>query len=318
MSRRLDRGASFVRLALLVAVAISVVLGWLGEPQAPRPGPDLRPPPAVPAPTAPEPSRPEPQARAPATAAPPAGRSGVRYVDLDLPLPAVLGRTRFARGTHEAGGLYTGTAFATARDGVWATARHVTDGCRRIAIRHGGGGFYVDRVVLDEATDLSLLIGPTGGALAPARGSYLPLEDDRLVGFAMGFPHGRQASVHLGYLARIAAGRPDSRGRARWAVAGLWQIHRSGLFDGPDLAGISGGPLFDRAGRLDGIVVGGQPRRARVVSIDPVNLTAFMKAAGTPPDKRGWTHPGLAPDNADAARRELIARGLLALVECRT
>lgn len=320
MSRRLDRGAGLVRLVLLAAIVISAVLGWLDEPEAPRPGPVAPAPRAVPAPPPPQtaprtvPRTVPPAARRPDTSRP----GGATLVDAAVPLPAIRGRTRFEKGTREAGRIYTGTAFATAHDGVWATARHVADGCGQIEIRHGGGGFRVARAVHFEATDLSLLVGPTGGAISAARDGFLPLGQAGLDGFAMGYPDAREASVHLGYLARIAAGRPDSRGRERWATAGLWQIRNTGLFAEPNLAGISGGPLFDRSGGLLGIVVGGQPRRARATTIDPVNLAAFMAAAGAAPDRPGWRHRGIAPDNADAVRRTLVERGMLALVVCRT
>jgi hypothetical protein len=43
-----------------------------------------------------------------------------------------------------------------------------------------------------------------------------------------------------------------------------------------------------------------------------------MATAGARADAPAWRHPGIAPDNADAVRRELIRNGLLAKVVCFT
>ena len=305
----LDAAARWLRRLIVLVVAGYAVAGWFGNGGTPRPGPGVRP---VPAPDA---ARPAPLPPAPSPEA--VSRRGVRYVDAAVALPPVRGRIGFAANRNEAGKTYVGTAFATHAGAVWATARHVVEGCRRIELRHGGSVTPVTGIVHDRAADLSLVYAPTGGALTAHADTPLPLDAPGLDGFGMGFPGGTPASVHLSYLGRVAAQSHDGTAGSRWSPGGLWQIEHSGLFDQPELGGISGGPLLDRDGALIGILVGGQPRRARAISLDPANLAALLHATGDTPTRAGWHHAGLAPANADAARQALVARGLLALVVCR-
>jgi len=308
--KRLDRSARRLQAVAVLLLFGLAGLGVLRGGDAVRPGPDG--------------DSPSPQSLPSLGRDTPPNHTGVRFVDVDRALPPVRGKVRFGADEDRPGKTYVGTAFATAADAVWVTARHVVEGCRRTELRHAGRIVAVSGLAHDRAADLSLLFAPTGGAVTVAASTPLPLVDDSLEGFAMGFPGGNPATVHLGYLGRVAAETadpaPGARSRVRLSVAGMWQINRTGLFAQPELGGISGGPLFDRQGALLGIVVGGQPRRARAISLDPVNLTGLLTAAGEHTGargaQRGWRHNGLAPENADAARRNLLGDGLLAQVVC--
>lgn len=298
---RLDGGAVWLRRLILLVVVALAISGFFENGDVPRPGPDDLAPPHAEAPA--------PLNRR--------GPPGVRYVEVALAEPPVRGRIGFSAADNEAGKTYIGTAYATPVEGVWTTARHVAEECRRVMLMTARGLVTVATVVHDASADLSLLYAPTGGALEPAHDGWLPLEDDRLDGFAMGFPSGEEASVHLAYIGRIAARADHGAHRQRWAAGGLWQIKRTGLFDEPELGGISGGPLLNRSGRLLGSVIGGQPRRARAVTLDPVNLSALLAAAGETRRHTSWHPDGLEPGTAEDARRALLERGMLSLVVCR-
>src|SRR5690606_11178201 len=59
----------------------------------------------------------------------------------------------------------SGTAFSVSADGLWLTARHVVEGCRRTALVVGGARAVAAHVRLAPDADVALLI-TEGGALA--------------------------------------------------------------------------------------------------------------------------------------------------------
>jgi hypothetical protein len=185
--KRLDRVARIIRNAVMVIFALAMLYNWVGlDVETPRPGPGHDPAPG-PGPVA------VPGPETPGSAAPPA-HAAVRWIDIEPSLPAVRSETRFETRDRKAGKAYVGTAFATGARDVWATARHVAEGCRRVGLRHGRTIEPVTQMLHHRGTDLSLLIAHERGGIEPASDSYLPLETPLLDGFAMGYPGGNEAT----------------------------------------------------------------------------------------------------------------------------
>ncbi|MEP6968611.1 MAG: serine protease [Pseudomonadota bacterium] len=169
-----------------------------------------------------------------------------------------------------------GTAFSVADGGVWLTARHVVEGCARVAVLVAPGRCVAAETRLDPGSETALLItkgGAPGLPLAPEtalrRGS---------IAFHPGFPHGE-----AGEAASRLVGRDKLRVRGRGAGAEpvlAWaEIGRTaGL--APGLAGLSGAPALDGAGRVIGVTIAEAPRRGRLYTTTPQSLRAALAAAG--------------------------------------
>ncbi len=169
-----------------------------------------------------------------------------------------------------------GTAFSVADGGVWLTARHVVEGCARVAVLVAPGRGVAAEARLDPRSETALLItkgGTPGLPLAPEsalrRGS---------IAFHPGFPHGE-----AGEAASRLVGRDKLRVRGRGAGAEpvlAWaEIGRTtGL--APGLAGLSGAPALDGAGRVIGVTIAEAPRRGRIYTTTPQSLRAALAAAG--------------------------------------
>lgn len=158
-----------------------------------------------------------------------------------------------------------GTAFSVARDGLWITARHVVEGCRRPAIMVSEGRAVSADVRLASRADIAVLITDGGPAALPV------LVDGRLHvgqrGFHPGYPQARPGEVTTRLLGRETL---QVRGRGErdepvlaWAEAG----RTKGL--GGSLAGLSGAPVLDREGRVIGVTIAESPRRGRVYTTAP-------------------------------------------------
>ncbi len=169
-----------------------------------------------------------------------------------------------------------GTAFSVADGGVWLTARHVVEGCAKVAVMVAPGRGVAAEARLDPRSETALLItkgGAPGLPLAPEsalrRGS---------IAFHPGFPHGE-----AGEAASRLVGRDKLRVRGRGAGAEpvlAWaEIGRTaGL--APGLAGLSGAPALDGAGRVIGVTIAEAPRRGRIYTTTPQSLRAALAAAG--------------------------------------
>ncbi len=162
-----------------------------------------------------------------------------------------------------------GTAFALDGRGVWLTARHVVDGCDRVGLLYSGNRLLlVDRIDTDTKADLAILYT----SFAPNALQITNRDDLRVgePGFHIGFPQGQPGEATSRLLARS---RLISRGRystdepvLAWAEMG-----RTRGIDGT-LAGISGGPVFDRNGEVVGVTVAESPRRGRIYTAAPKSI----------------------------------------------
>jgi S1-C subfamily serine protease len=205
----------------------------------------------------------------------------------------------------------SGTAFSIDGGGRWLTARHVVDGCAEVAIQTGPRrGVRVAGISNHPSADLSVLA--TRGGAPPVAISTAPLRREQ-DGFHFGFPKGEPGAVHATLL-----GRQIMRVSGRYSTAEpviAW-AHRRRVPDfGPDLSGMSGGPVLDVQGALIGVVVAGAPRRGRSFSAAPESLRASLSQGAAPAAARDGR--AIAAENFWVYADELRSRLTVAKVICR-
>lgn len=205
-----------------------------------------------------------------------------------------------------------GTAFAINEDGYWLTARHVVDGCRDVGLFVRKGTYVpVESVIVDERFDLALI--KTQYSPSPVQ---LNLESDLKVGvegFHVGFPQGRPGEAATLLHSRsnlITSGRRKSRESVlTWAELG----RTSGL--GGSLGGISGGPVYDQAGAVRGVILAESPRRGRIYSAAPDTIKSFLDAEGI--DYKGAEARGFSLRNYGGQADRVRRIGQVVKVACR-
>jgi len=170
----------------------------------------------------------------------------------------------------------TGTAFSVSKNGMWVTARHVADGCDKIALQKAKRSFVrVRRVWHHPNADISIL--QTNGGTPPFPGIEKRIARGQ-DGYSFGFPKGKPGDVH----ARVIGQRTMAvRGRysTREPVIAWTQIRRV-PDKGTHLGGISGGPWINTNGQIIGVHVAGAPRRGRSYSSTPQSLIYILQQAG--------------------------------------
>ncbi|WP_144184437.1 S1 family peptidase [Elioraea rosea] len=281
--RRLDRFATLLLLAM-------ALWAFFGEEREPAPPPRSTPPPVLLPPELPpaQPIPPTPQPQDRAVLPPPSPRDPVFDV---------------APGPN--GGTSSGTAFSMNPSGLWLTAKHVVNGCRRVGIRERQGWVQASVAWAHPGADIALIQtrgGTPGFALsgdAPTRG---------MDAFGIGYPQGRPGAVQGRLLGRAQM-------QARRLFKGLaptleWaEVRRVPNFGG-SLGGISGGPLFDANGNVLGVMVAEQPRRGRFSTAAPETLLAMAGSQRPLPIAGAGTRavaisPGGLGTVADRLRGEL-------------
>jgi hypothetical protein len=197
-----------------------------------------------------------------------------------------------------------GTAFSVADTGVWLTARHVVEGCGKVAVVVAEGRGVAAKVTLDPKGETAVLTTQGGTQPLPlAPGSQLKRGARA---FHPGFPQGGPGEV-----ASRLLGRQNlvMRGRGvRVEPLLVWaEVGRTSGLSGT-LAGLSGAPALDTAGRVIGVTVGEAPRRGRIYTTTPEALADAMAAAHARPDAFAAGQP-IGVDNygivADDLRRNL-------------
>lgn len=197
-----------------------------------------------------------------------------------------------------------GTAFSIADRGVWVTARHVVEGCAKVAIVVGEGRGVAASVHIDPKGDAAILT--TEGGASP-----LPLGLDRGLrrgdrAYHPGFPQGRPGEATSRLLGRenlVIRGRgARTEPVLAWAETG-----RTENLVG-DLEGLSGAPALDSAGRVIGVTVAEAPRRGRIYTTAPETLAHAINTARQAP--AGFASgASVTPGNygivADSLRRDL-------------
>lgn len=197
----------------------------------------------------------------------------------------------------------SGTAFSIADEGLWVTARHVVEGCRRPAIMVGGGRAVAADVRLAPRADIAVLQTAGGPAAIPLVTGQ-PLHEGQRA-FHPGFPQGRAGEVTSRLLGRETL-HVRGRGQRDEPVLAWAEVGRTdGL--GGTLAGLSGAPVLDRQGRAVGVTIAESPRRGRIYTTAPDTFgpaVRGLQTAGEPLTGR-TIHIENYGVVADELRREL-------------
>jgi S1-C subfamily serine protease len=197
-----------------------------------------------------------------------------------------------------------GTAFSVSDAGVWITARHVVGGCSRAAVLVTPRRGVTARVVADRSSDLAVLITEGGSAPLPLA-AKAQLTSGQWA-FHPGYPRGQAGEVASRYLGPYRLRRPGREETAQPTLA--WaEVGRTDGLKG-SLAGLSGAPVLDGAGRVVGVTLAESPRRGRIYAapasaIEAVLRRARVSASGFAPGAPvGRGNYGRV---ADALRRDL-------------
>jgi S1-C subfamily serine protease len=206
-----------------------------------------------------------------------------------------------------------GTAWSLDGRGTWMTARHVADGCTRMFVLTGPReGLQVQSVYIHPSADLAVIRTSRGGpALALTREA--PKESQ--TGYHFGFPKGEPGDVRSKLLGRMTM---RVRGRYHTAEPVLVWAEIARQPDGEEhLGGISGGPSFDSAGRVNGVTVAGSQRRGRVFTADMSSLQAALQRANArmAPESEA-TLPNIVPQGFPVAGTALRRQFSIAKVAC--
>ncbi len=205
-----------------------------------------------------------------------------------------------------------GTAFSVAERGVWVTARHVVDGCTQAAIVVADGRGVAAKVSIDQRGEAAILTTEGGAPPLPLGLDQKLRRGDRA--YHPGFPQG-----HSGEATSRLLGRENLvvRGRgARTEPVLVWA--ETGRTDGlkGTLAGLSGAPALDRAGRVIGVTVAEAPRRGRIYTTAPETLASTLSQAHERPATFAMGE-AVTTDNygrvADALRRDLRVAQVICL-----
>ncbi len=198
----------------------------------------------------------------------------------------------------------SGTAFSVSDAGVWITARHVVEGCRRTAVLVAPGRGAEARVVSDKATDVAVLVTQGGAPPLPIAPSYSLTSGQ--IAFHPGFPRGEAGEAASRYLGPFRLPSP-ARGDAAVPVQAWAEVGRTDGLSG-SLAGLSGAPVLDAKGEVLGVTVAESPRRGRIYAAPRRAIRAALAAAGKGPSGFAPGQP-ITTDNygraADGLRRQL-------------
>jgi serine protease Do len=207
-------------------------------------------------------------------------------------------------------GLGAGTAFSVADSGVWLTARHVVEGCRRAVIVTAPGKGVAAEVRISPGRETAVLI-THGGAPALPIAPAMDLRRGQRA-FHPGFP-GEKPGEAASQLVRRATLWVGGRGLRAEPVLTFAELARVPSLRGP-LSGISGAPVLDASGEVLGVTLAEAPRRRRLYTTTPSSLRAALSEARVTPS----TSPGEAVTDAnyDTVSDQLRARLSIAEVVC--
>jgi serine protease Do len=198
----------------------------------------------------------------------------------------------------------SGTAFSIDDRGVWITARHVVDGCRRAAVVVSEGRGVAAEVRIDPHGEVAILTTEGGAAPLPIAIGRTLRRGERA--YHPGFPQGRPGEATSRLIGRenmVIRGRGERTEPVLvWAETGRTDQLRGSL------AGLSGAPALDDAGRVIGVTVAESPRRGRIYTASPEALRGALERAGVVATPADLGDP-ITVENygrmADALRRDL-------------
>jgi hypothetical protein len=212
------------------------------------------------------------------------------------------------------GAPHAGTAFSVGDAGVWLTARHVVAGCARIAVLVGQGHGVVATLRSSPRGEVAILTTRGGAPSLPLLAAGRLQRGMRA--YHPGFPGdepGEAASRLVGRENLLVRG-PGGKGESVLVWA---QVGRTSGQHG-SLAGLSGAPALDGAGRVIGVTIAQAPRRGRIYTTTPESLRAALAAAhlAASADAAG---EAISTDNygrvADDLRRELRVAQVVCLTD---
>ena len=175
-----------------------------------------------------------------------------------------------------------GSALAIHPNGVWLTAKHVVEGCKKIILQAGvkngkPANLVPTRVVTHPHADVAVITSPRTDY---SRRPFKLVTRAGNIGdaFHIGFPSGKPGAVYSRFIGRMKV----RRGRSRKSVEDLlvWaEITRIPNISG-SLGGISGGAVVDRTGALIGINSAASVRRGRILTSRPRKLQHVIRLSG--------------------------------------
>ncbi len=203
-----------------------------------------------------------------------------------------------------------GTAFAIDDKGNWLTARHVVDKCDQIGLRLDKNYYVkVDLIKLSKDRDTALL--KSKWSRPPVARDFVSRRQVGEPGYFIGYPKGEPGEVAGKLLGRR---RLVIRGRyqTREPILAWTETGRTLGLKG-SLGGLSGGPAFDSAGKVIGLVTAESPRRGRVYTLAPSSLARIAPKSGKKPKSLPMTATNYGRQ-ADKLRRVRSVAKVVCLV----
>lgn len=174
------------------------------------------------------------------------------------------------------GSISTGTAFSLSQQGVWGTARHVTEGCTDLMVLiNARKGYRVSEIYQHPTADVSILKTAMGAMPFQIEEQDLSYNSE---GFHFGYPRGEPGNVYSQLIGRRIIKTRGARNNKESVLVWAEKIRQ------PDhdlsLGGISGGPVLNTQGHLVGVHIAGSIRRGRAYSSLPGTVTSLLRRAG--------------------------------------
>ncbi len=207
----------------------------------------------------------------------------------------------------DARGAGQGTAFSIDERGVWLTARHVVEGCSRVAIVTGEGRGVAAKARLDPSSETAVLLTKGGAPALPIAPAFDLREGE--IAYHPGFPRGRPGEIASRLLRReTLVLKQRSEPVLAWREVG----HSPFLWG--SLAGLSGAPVLNPEGEVIAVTVAQAPRRRHIYTTTPGSLAAALKGIGRPMRSAS---PGVIPPDGYHAIADRMRRALsVAQVVC--
>ena len=192
-------------------------------------------------------------------------------------LPEISSRDPTLNLMPSAKGNSTGTAFSIGK-GIWMTATHVIEGCRKFGIKSGQKKISPgDKPIINPFHDLAIFSTRIAAKNFLFDNENLNLGQD---GFHFGYPQGKPASVHSSLLGRANI-NPGRRTRHKEPVLAWAEVRRVPNLSG-SLGGISGGPVVNEDGEIIGVSVVEARRRGRIFTAAPLGLDEMLQRGAVP------------------------------------
>ena len=169
----------------------------------------------------------------------------------------------------------TGSSFSISRKGIWLTAKHVVEDCRKIGIQiKKDQMLMVSKLITHPNADIAILFTNR----AP-KGLLISKDEKIQNSFNIGFPKGLPGVLQSKFLGTTTVmhtriGRRDIRYREHVDV---WvQLSRLPNFSG-SIAGISGGATLNKNGEIIGVVQAENVRRKLILTAKKSTIKNMLR-----------------------------------------